>query len=155
MKVFNKCLWELPGSRFFPSFCRFYLIQGIRRHACESACLLLRSRPDNHHKHAAAMSAGLHKPTQLRLRPTHTHATGTAKPWPVGSANLKRKTRSWWGAEGLVQRRPVEGCRAEKILCSTNTHKKKKTWKRRKRKEKNHNYWVNEEVRSKIGTCSS
>lgn len=120
---------------------------------CDITCLLLGSQLHNHNKHAAAVSKSLHKPTLLRLLPTHTHATDTSQPWPVWSANLKRKRRSWWAAEGLVQRRPVEGCRVEKILCSTNNNKKNIEKKKvRKREEKNNNYWVNEEVKSKAAS---
>lgn len=116
----------------FPSFCRIHLTQGLCSHAWIWHAYCYAPRSLYHHKHAAVVSQSLHKPTLWHLLPAHTHATGTSQSWPVWSANLKRKMRSWWGAEGLVQRRPVEGCRAEKILCGTNTKKKKKTWKRRK-----------------------
>lgn len=69
----------------------------------------------------------------------YTHATGTRQSWRVLSANLKRKMRSWWGAEDPVQRRPVEGCRAEKILRSTNTNMEKKKGRKREKRQKKQN----------------
>lgn len=68
------------------------------------------------------------QPPLIQLEPLQTHATGVQRSQPVRSANLKRKRRSWWGAVGLVQRRPFEGCRAEKILRNI------ETWKREQRK---------------------
>lgn len=77
------------------------------------------------------------QPPLLKLQSTDTHATDTQQSWSVLSANLKRKKRSWWGVAGPVQRRPVEGCRAEKILRSTNKNmEKKKGRKGRKKKKK-------------------
>lgn len=138
----------------FPSVCRIHLTQGICSHAWIWHAYCYAPRSLYHHKHAAVVSQSLHKPTLWHLLPAHTHATGTSQSWPVWSANLKRKMRSWWGAEGLVQRRPVEGCRAEKILCGTNTKKKKNMEKKkgRKREEKNNNYCVNEDERGKTAS---
>lgn len=94
-----------------------------------------------------------------RMQPAHVSSRGR----PVWSANLKRKTRSWWGAEGPVQRRPVEGCRAEKILRSDNktknTRQKQKRGKegRKRGEERDKKTWtvVSEWVRRKVGYLRS
>lgn len=76
------------------------------------------------------------QPPLLKLQSTDTHATDTQQSWSVLSANLKRKKRSWWGVAGPVQRRPVEGCRAEKILRSTNENMEKKKGRKGRKKKK-------------------
>lgn len=144
---------------FFASLCNFYLIQGICRHAVLSHAYCYAPSPTITTSMQLPWAKAYTKtPTLVHLLPP-THASAASQSRPVWwSADLKRKMRSWWGAEGLAQRRPVEGCRAEKILCGTNKKHKKETWKRRKerkREEKNNNYWVNKEIRSKTCTHSS
>lgn len=109
------------------SFCNFYLSQGICRHVIMYKVSIATSAiPTITTQACNCCESKPMQPVLWHLQPLHTHATGTYKSWPVKSANLKRKMRSWWGAEGPVQRRPVEGCRAEKILHSTNKNMEKK-----------------------------
>lgn len=101
---------------------------------CVIACLLQRPSPAITTIMQLQWAKAYTKPTLLHLLPP-THASGTSQWWPVWGADLKRKMRSWWGAEGLAQRRPVEGCRAEKILRGTNKKTKKKQGKEDREEE--------------------
>lgn len=84
-----------------------------------------------------------------KLQPTQTHATGTCELGPVLSANLKRKMRFWWAAAGLVLRRPVVDCRAEKILrAQTETWKRRERKQERQKKKKRHDSWL---VNKRVG----
>lgn len=83
-------LWQLLSS----------LLAGLSTHACYTDSHVLSNR------HYVNYSCYAHMQLAHGIRGQFL------------SANLKRKRRSWWGAAGPVQRRPVEGCRAEKILGS-------------------------------------
>lgn len=132
-------------------FCRLYLTQVI----CRRAVILHAVTIATTSSARITIQACSHWQSRSlqsllpQLEPTHMHATGTQKSWPVLSANLKRKMRSWWGAEALVQRRPVEGCRAEKILRSTNKNMEKRKGRKRKKRQKKTWSMVSEWVRRK------
>lgn len=150
MLFYRTCQARLVGTTSNNSFCSFYLTQVICRRAVIVHAMTI-GTTSSVRITTQACNRWESRPVQtvlLQLQPTHTHATGTHHSWPVLSANLKRKMRSWWGAEGPVQRRPVEGCRAEKILRSTNKNMEKKKGRKREERQKTWTVvseWVKEE----------
>lgn len=116
-------------------FCSFYLTQGIYRSAVILHAVTT-ATTSSARITTQACSRWQSRPVQtLLLSTVYTHACYWQS-WPALSANLKRKMRSWWGAEGPVQRRPVAGCTAEKVLRSTDKNTEKKKGRKREKRQK-------------------